>query len=83
MARFRCKWFRASGRYLNSDFCSGDDSQEKIAITRRLRRIHNAWRFQVQSGLVFKVQWFRFGGRRCSPLNAALCSYRLCNERFD
>ncbi|PMT83961.1 hypothetical protein C1S83_24635 [Vibrio parahaemolyticus] len=22
--------------------------------------------------LVFKVQWFRFGGWRCSPLNAAL-----------
>ena len=21
---------------------------------------------------MFKVQWFRFGGRRCSPLNAAL-----------
>ena len=21
---------------------------------------------------MFKVQWFKFGGRRCSPLNAAL-----------
>ncbi len=45
---------------------------EATNITRRLRRIHNAWRFQFQSGLVFKVQWFRFGGWRCSPLNAAL-----------
>ncbi|MCX8761002.1 hypothetical protein NOK73_07800, partial [Vibrio parahaemolyticus] len=25
--------------------------------------------------LVFKVQWFRFGGWRCSPLNAALCLF--------
>ncbi|POB59907.1 acetyltransferase [Vibrio vulnificus] len=24
---------------------------------------------------MFKVQWFRFSGRRCSPLNAALCKY--------
>ncbi len=47
---------------------------EATNITRRLRRIHNAWRFQFQSGLVFKVQWFRFGGWRCSPLNAALYS---------
>ncbi|EGR2854602.1 acetyltransferase [Vibrio parahaemolyticus] len=23
---------------------------------------------------MFKVQWFRFGGWRCSPLNAALCT---------
>ncbi|EGR2186192.1 acetyltransferase [Vibrio parahaemolyticus] len=23
---------------------------------------------------MFKVQWFRFGGWRCSPLNAALCA---------
>ncbi|TBT14272.1 DUF3265 domain-containing protein [Vibrio parahaemolyticus] len=25
-------------------------------ITRRLRRIHNAWRFHFQLGYVFKVQ---------------------------
>ncbi|QBN14198.1 hypothetical protein E2I22_08505 [Vibrio vulnificus] len=31
-------------------------------ITRRLRRIHNAWRFQFKLNLVFKVQWFKFGG---------------------
>ncbi|HAS6952669.1 TPA: hypothetical protein I7294_23680 [Vibrio parahaemolyticus] len=45
---------------------------EKLRLTRRLRRIHNAWRFQFKLSLVFKVQWFKFGGWRCSPLNAAL-----------
>ena len=35
----------------------------KLRLTRRLRRIHNAWRFQIQSGLVFTAQWFRLGGR--------------------
>ncbi len=44
----------------------------KLRLTRRLRRIHNAWRVQFKLNLVFKVQWFRFGGWRCSPLNAAL-----------
>ncbi|OUJ49710.1 hypothetical protein BTO03_25830 [Vibrio parahaemolyticus] len=44
----------------------------KHRLTRRLRRIHNAWRFQFNLNLVFKVQWFRLGGWRCSPLNAAL-----------
>ncbi|HAS8178428.1 TPA: hypothetical protein I7671_21635 [Vibrio vulnificus] len=44
----------------------------KLRLTRRLRRIHNAWRFQFKLSLVFKVQWFKFGGWRCSPLNAAL-----------
>ncbi|EGR2724499.1 hypothetical protein DUG83_24095 [Vibrio parahaemolyticus] len=41
-------------------------------ITKRLRRIHNARHFQFDSALVFTSQWFRFGGWRCSPLNAAL-----------
>ncbi|TBT26886.1 hypothetical protein D5E85_26050, partial [Vibrio parahaemolyticus] len=31
-------------------------------LTRRLRRIHNALRSQFKLNLVFKVQWFRFGG---------------------
>ncbi|HAS6235731.1 TPA: Tim44 domain-containing protein, partial [Vibrio vulnificus] len=31
--------------------------------------MHNAWRFQFKLSLVFKGQWFRFGGLRCSPLN--------------
>ncbi|TOQ11124.1 hypothetical protein CGH01_24395 [Vibrio parahaemolyticus] len=53
----------------------------KLRLTRRLRRIHNAWRFQFQSGLVFKVQGFRFGGWRCSPLNAALGKWR--NNEFE
>ncbi len=50
-------------------------------LTRRLRRIHNAWPFQFQSGLVFKVQWFRFGGWRCSPLNAALSAIRESHQK--
>ncbi|EGQ9162794.1 acetyltransferase [Vibrio parahaemolyticus] len=45
-------------------------------ITKRLRRIHNAWHFQFDSTLVFTAQWFRFSSLRCSPLNAALCSPR-------
>ncbi len=44
----------------------------KLRLTRRLRRIHNAWRSQLKLNLVFNVQWFGFGGWRCSPLNAAL-----------
>ncbi len=51
-------------------------------ITRRLRRIHNAWRFQFKLNLVFKVQWFRFGGLRCSPLNAALVSLSENHQKF-
>ncbi|EGQ8117994.1 hypothetical protein I7103_004890 [Vibrio parahaemolyticus] len=31
-------------------------------LTKRLRRIHNAWRSRFKSDLVFKVQWFRCGG---------------------
>ncbi len=38
------------------------NSGGKLRLTRRLRRIHNAWRFQFKLNLVFKVQWFRFGG---------------------
>ncbi|POB03509.1 hypothetical protein CRN33_19125 [Vibrio vulnificus] len=44
-------------------------------LTRRLRRIHNAWHFRFALNLVFTAQWFRFGGWRCSPLNAALCVF--------
>ena len=33
----------------------------KLCLTRRLRRIHNAWRSQFKLNLVFKVQGFRFG----------------------
>ncbi|HAT7741561.1 TPA: hypothetical protein I7167_22065 [Vibrio vulnificus] len=32
---------------------------EKICITRRLRRIPNAWRFRFALNLVFTAQWFR------------------------
>ncbi|HAS8326544.1 TPA: acetyltransferase [Vibrio vulnificus] len=35
--------------------------------------MHNAWRFQFELALVSTAQWFRSGGWRCSPLNAALC----------
>ncbi|MDN3617181.1 hypothetical protein [Vibrio gallaecicus] len=41
-------------------------------ITKRLRQIPNTRHFQFKSVLVFTVQWFRVGGRRCSLLNAAL-----------
>ncbi|MFA0143865.1 hypothetical protein AB4430_19105, partial [Vibrio kanaloae] len=40
--------------------------------TKRLRRIPNAWHFWFDSTLVITAQWFRLGGKRCSPLNAAL-----------
>ncbi|MBM4937105.1 DUF3265 domain-containing protein [Vibrio parahaemolyticus] len=43
-------------------------------LTKRLRQIRNAWHFQFDSALVFTAQWFRFGGQRCSLLNAALCA---------
>ncbi len=46
--------------------------QSSIALTKRLRRIRNAWHFGFDSAFVFTAQWFRFGGLRCSPLNAAL-----------
>ncbi|EGR1559795.1 DUF3265 domain-containing protein [Vibrio parahaemolyticus] len=36
--------------------------KRQSAITKRLRRIHNAWRFQFKLNFVFKVQWLRFGG---------------------
>ncbi|TOM09726.1 hypothetical protein CGH77_23185 [Vibrio parahaemolyticus] len=45
---------------------------EHECLTRRLRRIHNAWHFWFVLTYVFTAQWFRFGGWRCSPLNAAL-----------
>ncbi|EGQ9468798.1 DUF3265 domain-containing protein [Vibrio parahaemolyticus] len=32
-------------------------------MTKRLRRIHNAWQFQFESALVFTAQWVRLGGR--------------------
>ena len=44
-------------------------------ITKRLRRIPNAWHFQFDLALVLTAQWFRCGGLRCSPLNAALCEW--------
>ncbi len=31
-------------------------------ITKRLRRIPNAWHFRFDSVLVFTAQWFRLGG---------------------
>ncbi|EGR0694106.1 hypothetical protein CGH10_23905 [Vibrio parahaemolyticus] len=33
------------------------------SITKRLRRIHNAWQFRFALNLVATAQWFRFGGR--------------------
>ncbi|MCX8788118.1 GNAT family N-acetyltransferase [Vibrio parahaemolyticus] len=37
--------------------------KRKTLITKRLRRIHNAWQFWFKSALVFTAQWFRLGGR--------------------
>ncbi|RZP67163.1 hypothetical protein D8T45_07710 [Vibrio vulnificus] len=62
----RMKW----SIQLNRAICA------KGKLTRRLRRTPNAWHFRFDSALVFTAQWFRCGGRRCSPLNAALCSFR-------
>ncbi|HAS6887664.1 TPA: hypothetical protein I7288_23510 [Vibrio parahaemolyticus] len=42
-------------------------------LTKHSRGIHNAWQFWFELALVFTAQWFRLGGLRCSPLNAALC----------
>ncbi len=50
------------------DFQCGD-----LNLTKRLRRIRNAWHFWFALDLVFTAQWFGVGGLRCSPLNAALC----------
>ncbi|TOE36016.1 acetyltransferase [Vibrio parahaemolyticus] len=50
--------------------------QRKIHITKHSRGIHNAWQFWFELALVFTAQWFRLGGLRCSPLNAALCASR-------
>ncbi|NOH67068.1 DUF3265 domain-containing protein [Vibrio rotiferianus] len=44
----------------------------KPYITKRLRQIRNAWHFGFALNLVFTAQWFKFGGRRRSLLNAAL-----------
>ncbi|EGQ9823985.1 hypothetical protein FV767_24065 [Vibrio parahaemolyticus] len=45
----------------------------KICLTKHLRRIPNARHFWFTLNLVFTVQYFKFSGLRCSPLNAALC----------
>ncbi|RZP63555.1 hypothetical protein D8T53_21655 [Vibrio vulnificus] len=52
-------------------------------ITSNLRGIHNAWHFCFYFNLVFMAQCFRFGWRRCSPLNWALGAihFRIRDER--
>ncbi|MDG2594851.1 hypothetical protein [Vibrio parahaemolyticus] len=44
-----------------------------VGLTKHLRRIPNARHFGFASTSVFTAQYFKFGGLRCSPLNAALC----------
>ncbi len=44
-------------------------------LTKRLRRIHNAWRSRFKSVLVFKVQWFRFGGGAVHHLTRRYLSF--------
>ncbi|MDN3617232.1 hypothetical protein [Vibrio gallaecicus] len=46
-----------------------------VRLTKRLRWIPNARHFWFASVLVFTAQYFRFGGLRCSPLNAALYDF--------
>ncbi len=41
-------------------------------LTKRSRGIPNARHFGFDSASVITAQWFRSGGLRCSPLNAAL-----------
>ncbi len=67
---------RVSGNLLQNRLNTG----WKLRLTRRLRRTHNALRSLLKLNLVFKVQWFRLGGWRCSPLNAALALSEENNE---
>ncbi|ODZ41617.1 hypothetical protein BBN02_01955, partial [Vibrio parahaemolyticus] len=48
-------------------------------ITKRSRGIPNARHFGFDSASVITAQWFRLGGLRCSPLNAAL----VANEKNE
>ncbi|EGR3462124.1 hypothetical protein DC843_26055 [Vibrio parahaemolyticus] len=50
-------------------------------ITKRLRQIRNAWHFRFALNLVVTAQWFRFGGLRCSLLNAALADKSKSRKR--
>ncbi len=50
--------YLVSGNLLSNNLNTG----VKLRLTKRLRRIHNAWRFQFKLNLVFKVQWFKFSG---------------------
>ncbi|EKM29162.1 hypothetical protein VCHENC02_5004B, partial [Vibrio harveyi] len=52
-------------------------------ITKRLRRIPNARHFRFDSDLVFTALWFKCGGLRCSPLNAALYVFESKEEYMD
>ncbi|RZQ81715.1 hypothetical protein D8T26_22105 [Vibrio vulnificus] len=58
--------------YLNRRKSSCPACFKSTGITKHSRGIHNAWQFWFELALVFTAQWFRLGGLRCSPLNAAL-----------
>ncbi|RZR24068.1 DUF3265 domain-containing protein, partial [Vibrio vulnificus] len=45
-------------------------------ITKRLRRIHNAWQFWFESNLVFTAQWLRQSGRVVHHLTRRYVSFR-------
>ncbi|TON86939.1 DUF3265 domain-containing protein [Vibrio parahaemolyticus] len=54
---------------LNSDCCNSSTRlARKIALTKHLRGIHNAWQFWFESALVFTAQWVRLGGCVVHPL---------------
>ncbi len=54
-------------------------------ITKRSRRIPNAWHFRFALNLVFTAQWFRFGGSVAHHLTrryeASLFSLEIYDEK--
>ncbi|QET59973.1 hypothetical protein FOB75_03080 [Vibrio parahaemolyticus] len=53
------------------------------ALTKRLRRIHNAWQFQFDSTLVFTAQWFRLGGSVVHHLTRRYAPEQNCDLRGE
>ena len=65
------------------DLSNGDI---KFNITKRLRRIPNAWHFRFALNLVFTAQWFRSGGSVAHHLTRryALAEMEIINHgRFS
>ncbi|QEL41862.1 DUF3265 domain-containing protein [Vibrio parahaemolyticus] len=45
-------------------------------MTKRLRRIHNAWHFRFDSNFVFTAQWVKLGGRVVHHLTRRYVSFQ-------